>query len=118
MDVGQNHQCSPRMVSVKPCETLILFLDGACEPRSGEPFNPVTSIASVTGVELDVSHVAGANNVIADDLSRWSFTDPIPHGFSASDRVRISLPQLWHSNFRPRLFPEGSKILWELPQPT
>ena len=43
----------------------------------------LTMLASVTGVELDVSHIPGPDNVIADDLSRWDFVSAIPHVFQS-----------------------------------
>ena len=37
----------PRPVTTKPSETLLLFLDGACEPRQNDPYNPVTSVGGL-----------------------------------------------------------------------
>ena len=50
----------------------------------------LATLATKTGIELDVSHIPGESNVIADDLSRWSFTSEISHGFSADFRNRFT----------------------------
>jgi hypothetical protein len=75
----------------------------------------LTMLASVTGVELDVSHIPGPDNVIADDLSRWDFVSAIPHDFSSHDRIRFSLASLWHPNLSCRLYPATSQLLWSIP---
>lgn len=75
----------------------------------------LTLLATRSCVELDISHIPGKLNVVADDLSRWSFEGPIPHHFQASDRIRMSLPDLWNPSPRCSLHPHGSKILWNLP---
>ena len=75
----------------------------------------LTCLASTTGIELDVSHIPGADNVIADDLSRWDFSTPIPHDFQPGERIQLSLSQLWHCSPYPTLHPPDSKLLWKLP---
>ena len=77
----------------------------------------LTCLASTTGIELDVGHIPGADNVIADDLSRWDFLDIIPHNFQPSERIHLSLRQLWHCSPSPTLHPPDSKLLWKLPVP-
>ncbi|CAL1163343.1 unnamed protein product [Cladocopium goreaui] len=77
----------------------------------------LTCLASTTGIELDVSHIPGADNVIADDLSRWDFSTPIPHDFQASERIHLSLNQLFRCSPHPTLHPPDSKLLWKLPHP-
>ena len=74
----------------------------------------LTRLASTTGVELDASHIPGAENTIADDLTRWSFDTPVPHEFKEGERIHLSLQQLWHCTPAPTLHPPESKILWEL----
>jgi hypothetical protein len=54
-----------------------------------------------TGIELDVSHVPGAENIIADDLSRWNFLLPYPMIFNQAKEFNFHLPD--------------SKLLWKLP---
>lgn len=75
----------------------------------------LTKLASITGVELDVTHIPGKDNVIADDLSRWSMDVPVPHKFQERDRIRLSLHELWNCSPIPTLHPPESKILWTLP---
>lgn len=83
----------------------------------------LTCLASTTGIEFDVSQIPGADSVIADDLSRWDFSTPIPHDFqpseriqlSLSERIQLSLSQLWHCSPYPTLHPPDSKLLWKLP---
>ena len=73
-------------------------------------------LLSVTsGMEIDVSHIPGAQNIEADDLSRWNQQDPIPHAFQSCDRVRISLNQIWHIRQTPTLVPSHAVIPWSLP---
>ena len=74
----------------------------------------LTCLASTTGIELHVSHIPGADN-IADDLSRWDFSNFIPHDFQQSERIHLSLRQLWHCSPSPTLHPPDSKLLWKLP---
>lgn len=50
-------------------------------------------------MEIDVGHIPGHDNYIADDLSRWNESDPIPHSFVQADSVRFSLPDLWINPF-------------------
>ena len=77
----------------------------------------LTCLASTTGIELDVSHIPGAGNVTADDLSRWDFSTPIPHDFQPSERIHLSLNQLFRCSPHPTLHPPESKLLWKLPHP-
>ena len=75
----------------------------------------LTKFASQTGVELDVSHIPGKDNDVADDLSRWDFTGLVPHGFSLADRVRMSVLQLWKPKLKCTLVPSESHLVWNLP---
>ena len=61
------------------------------------------------------SHIPGAQNIIADDLSRWDQTDPIPHGFLAGERFTIDLQSLWNIQQTPSLVPSHAEIPWTLP---
>lgn len=74
----------------------------------------LATLATKTGIELDVSHIPGESNVIADDLSRWSFTSDIPHGFAAESRVRFTLRDLWEPCLRCTKYPSDAHVLWEL----
>ena len=69
-----------------------------------------------TGIEIDVSHIPGHDNYIADDLSRWNQSDEIPHSFLASERIRISLSDLWVKPKCPCFTPANLSVPWSLPQ--
>ena len=66
-------------------------------------------------MEIDVSHIPGAQNVEADDLSRWDQHGPIPHSFRMDDRIRVNLSQIWHVRQQPTLVPASAVIPWSLP---
>ena len=72
-------------------------------------------ISVQTGIEIDVSHIPGHDNYIADDLSRWNPSDTIPHKFLASERIRLSLPDLWVKPKRPSFTPTNLTVPWSLP---
>ena len=73
-------------------------------------------LSCATGMEIDVSHIPGAQNIIADDLSRWDGIQPIPHGFEVHERVTISLQSIWHVRQSPSLVPSDAAIPWTLPK--
>ena len=72
-------------------------------------------LSATTGMEIDVSHIPGAQNIIADDLSRWDQKGHIPHGFSAHERFIIDLKSLWNIRQKPSLVPSHADIPWTLP---
>ena len=72
-------------------------------------------LSATFSMELDIQHIAGKYNDEADALSRWSQDDSIPCGFQPSDRVRISLSDLWIPVTQPRLYPADAFLLWKLP---
>ena len=72
-------------------------------------------LSATTGMEIDVSHIPGAQNIIADDLSRWDQKDQIPHGFSAHESFVIDLHSLWNIRQTPSLAPSHADIPWTLP---
>jgi len=72
-------------------------------------------LSATLGIEIDVSHIPGSQNVIADDLSRWDQTGPTPHSFQLQDRIRIPLPALWNISRSPTLVPAEASIPWTLP---
>ena len=74
-------------------------------------------LSATFSMELDVQHIAGKLNDEADALSRWSGEAPIPFSFQASDRVRISLSDLWMPSVTPQLIPSDSFLLRKLPTP-
>ena len=73
-------------------------------------------LSGATGMEIDVSHIPGAQNVIADDLSRWDGIQPIPHDFSPQERFTVDLESIWHVRHSPSLVPNHAEIPWTLPQ--
>ncbi len=72
-------------------------------------------LSCATGMEIDVSHIPGAQNTIADDLSRWDGIQPIPHGFEDHERFTISLQSIWHVRQSPSLVPSNAVIPWTIP---
>ena len=72
-------------------------------------------LSATLGMEIDVSHIPGSQNVLADDLSRWDQTGPPPHSCQLSDRIRIPLPALWNIRRSPTLVPMEASIPWTLP---
>ena len=73
-------------------------------------------LSGSTGMEIDVSHIPGAQNTIADDLSRWDQISPIPHGLTNQERFEIDLQSLWHVPQLPSLVPFVAEIPWTLPK--
>ena len=59
-------------------------------------------LSATFSMELDIQHIAGKLNDEADALSRWSGVDAIPFSFQESDRVRISLADLWIPRIDPQ----------------
>ena len=75
-------------------------------------------LSTMSGMEMNVGHIAGPINVEADGLSRWDGNGNPPHQFRASDRIRISLSDLWLQFRTPQTFPSDAFLLWKLPHPT
>ena len=72
-------------------------------------------LSAMLGMEIDVSHIAGSENILADDLSRWDQIGQPPHNFQLCDRIRIPLPELWNIRRTPTLVPPNASIPWTLP---
>ena len=72
-------------------------------------------LSAQTNMEIDVGHIPGHDNVVADQLSRWDDTSPIPCGMVASNRVRMSIHELWTAHQSPILIPPNCHIPWSLP---
>ena len=102
-------EIAERQYGSRKCEQQAIYYDSSAMSFRRDPHMPTT------GIELDVSHIPGADNIIADDLSRWDFSDIIPHDFHQSERIHLSLRQLWHCSPSPTLHPPDSKLLWKLP---
>ena len=71
----------------------------------------LATLATKTGIELDVSHIPGESNLIADDLSRWSFDSEIPHGFQPESRIRSNLRDLWAPCLKCTKYPSDAHLL-------
>ena len=69
-----------------------------------------------TAMELDTTHISGPRNELADWLSRWNGTDPLPNGLDPAFRIPLDLRQLWHRANSVALFPAQSQLDWSLPQ--
>ena len=73
--------------------------------------------SSVTGVQLDCSHISGEKNDDADLLSRWDGQSELPDRFLPEHRVHISLSDFWHIRFAVTLHPPDAFLKWPLPEP-
>ena len=82
---------------------LALFLEKLC----------IT--ATTTGIQLDVSHISGKANELADAISRWNFNEDPPRGVDIHHRIRFSLGDLWLGFPRPAVFPSHTSLSWSLP---
>ena len=71
----------------------------------------LTLLATMTGTKLDVSHIPGQDNEIADQWSRWDEVSDIPFEFNPDDRVRFILPHLWNPDLTCSLHPNDAYIL-------
>ena len=69
------------------------------------------------GVELDVSHISGEKNTLADALSRWAsgLFEDLPCGCQLSFRIPIDVESLWKHERRARIYPANAGVPWTLP---
>ena len=72
-------------------------------------------LSSTFNLELDISHIAGQDNVLADALSRWDQCGNVPQGLDPSLRLRFSLSDLWIANSGVQLCPPSISLKWDLP---
>ena len=72
-------------------------------------------LSSTFNLELDISHIAGQDNVLADALSRWDQCGDVPQGLDPSLRLRFSLSDLWIANSGVQLCPPSISLKWDLP---
>jgi len=88
-------------------------------PSQKSPLNlfleRLTMLCTLTGMELDLSHISGERNAEADALSRWTTTETIPFGHLLRNRFRLSLMNLWNHEASVSLHPPETYLLWELP---
>ena len=73
-------------------------------------------LSAQTNMEIDVGHIPGHDNIIADALSRWDMESPIPFNLQISDRCRMSLQDLWISHQKPQFYPQDICVPWSLPR--
>ena len=72
-------------------------------------------LISSSTVEVDVNHIAGKSNDVADALSRWDQQGDPPYGFQTKDRFSISLEQIWAPTPSAQLVPATAWIPWSIP---
>ena len=75
----------------------------------------LTNLCTISGMELDLSHIAGDRNDEADALSRWDFESPPPFGHEICNRMDISLQDLWVHQHKVSLHPADTYLLWQPP---
>ena len=64
--------------------------------------------SSMTGIQLECSHISGEKNDDADLLSRWDGQSELPDRFLPKSRVHISLSDFWDIRFAVTLHPEDA----------
>ena len=72
-------------------------------------------LCSILNVDMDTSHISGNENKVADLLSRWDFQSTIPSQFTDTNRIRISLKDLWMIKSSPSVYPSIIQLKWSLP---
>ena len=75
----------------------------------------LTLLCTFSGMELDLSHIAGERNEEADALSRWNDSTEPPFNHLPQNRFQISLSQLWHPEVSVAVYPAETYLSWELP---
>jgi hypothetical protein len=75
----------------------------------------LTLLCTISGMELDLTHIAGHRNDEADALSRWDFVSEPPFNHSVHNRFPLSLQQLWHPETSVSLHPAETFLSWQLP---
>jgi hypothetical protein len=75
----------------------------------------IGQLSSYLNVDMDTSHISGIDNSIADLLSRWDFSSPLPPGFTPSNRINLTLTDLWMIKSSLRVVPPDLQLLWSLP---
>ena len=73
--------------------------------------------SSMTGIQLECSHISGEKNDDADLLSRWDGHSELPDRFLTESRVHISLSDFWNIRFSVTLHPKDAFLKWQLPEP-
>ncbi|CAE7281103.1 unnamed protein product, partial [Symbiodinium sp. KB8] len=73
--------------------------------------------SSMTGIQLECSHISGEKNDDADLLSRWDGQSELPDRFLSESRVHISLSDFWYIRFAVTLHPKDAFLKWRFPEP-
>ena len=75
----------------------------------------LSCLISASTIEVDVSHIAGKSNDLADALSRWDQLNDLPPPFQHSHRFLMTLEDLWTPAPSATLHPPSAWIPWSLP---
>ena len=75
----------------------------------------LTLLCTISGMELDLSHISGDRNEEADALSRWDFVSERPFNHALHNRCSISLEQLWLPETSVSLHPPDTFLSWQPP---
>ena len=75
----------------------------------------LTLLCTFSGMELDLSHIAGERNEEADALSQWNESTEPPFQHLQQNRFPLSLSQLWHPEVSVAGYPPETFLSWELP---
>ena len=71
--------------------------------------------ATSIGIHLDVSHISGKANVLADAISRWNFHDAPPAEVALEHCHRMTLRDLWLGRSRVAIIPSHTSLSWPFP---
>jgi hypothetical protein len=72
-------------------------------------------LISSSNVQVDVNHIAGVSNDLADALSRWDQQGGPPCICNRDDRFPLSLGDIRSPNQTAQLYPSDAWIPWSLP---
>ena len=73
----------------------------------------ISLFATKFNILLDVSHISGFENSLADSLSRWDDQlSSLPKDVSPENRIPFQLVDLWHLDTGPKLYPSTASVRW------
>lgn len=72
-------------------------------------------LLSSSSLDVDVQHIPGHSNDLADTLSRWDGSLPIPCNCQPEQRFDLCLQDLWCLDRKAKLVPPDTRIPWSLP---
>ena len=75
----------------------------------------LTLLCTISGMELDLSHISSDRNEEADALNRWIFHSDPPFVHELHNRFALSLDQLWHPEASISLHPPETYLAWQIP---